>query len=101
MADVDVDEEDINTEIVAMLAEEILRKTEFFNMYKSNVRGIKDAIAEKQMDRIARTTTMLPTLALKNDKSQLFHRVQDTKITQRSGHDVFMGKELSLKPDYD
>ena len=47
MHDVEIDEEDINTEIIAMLAEEILRKTEFFNMYKSNVRAVKDAIAEK------------------------------------------------------
>ena len=34
----------MNTEIVTLLAEEILRKTEFFKMYKSTVRGVNDMI---------------------------------------------------------
>ena len=40
----DIDEENINTEIVGLLAEEILRKTEFFALYKGNVRGQKGLV---------------------------------------------------------
>ena len=43
-AGLDIDEDNVNTEIVTLLAEEILRKTEFFKMYKSNVRGVDDMI---------------------------------------------------------
>ena len=38
-ADLGIDKDNINTEIVGLLAEEILKKTEFFDLYKGNVRG--------------------------------------------------------------
>ena len=38
-ANIEIDEDDINTEIVGLLAEEILQKTEFFDLLKGNVRG--------------------------------------------------------------
>ena len=38
-ANLEIDQANINTEIVGLLAEEILKKTEFFDLYKGNVRG--------------------------------------------------------------
>lgn len=43
-AGLDIDEDNVNTEIVTLLADEILQKTEFFKMYKSNVRGVDDIL---------------------------------------------------------
>ena len=37
----DIDEDNINTEIVGLLAEEILRKTEFFDLFKGKKGSIK------------------------------------------------------------
>ena len=46
MASVEIDNGSVNTEIVTMLADEILRKTEFFKMFKSNIRGQDDLIQQ-------------------------------------------------------
>lgn len=39
LADTNIDENNINTEIISLLAEEILCKNEFFDLIKSNARG--------------------------------------------------------------
>lgn len=48
----DINENDINTEIVGMLAEEILMKTEFFDLFKGNVRGQVGLVQQSQLSRL-------------------------------------------------
>ena len=48
----EIDEDNINTEIIGLLAEEILKKTEFFDLYKGNVRGQKGLIQQSQLSRL-------------------------------------------------
>ena len=44
-----IDDDNINTEIIGLLAEEILRKNEFYDLFKGNVRGQKGLIQESQL----------------------------------------------------
>ena len=48
----ELDESNINVEIIGMLAEEILRKTEFFKLFKENVRGQKGTLQKSQLMRL-------------------------------------------------
>ena len=47
-----IDGEDINTEIVELMAGEILRKVEFFDMLKETARGSKELVHDSQNSRL-------------------------------------------------
>ena len=81
MADLNVDEDNINTEIVSFLVEEILKKAEFFDLYKENVRGTNDLIISDQLTRLKAKEALIPTneLVKNNQKMALFRRVEDLR----------------------
>lgn len=57
-----------------MIADEILRKAEFFKMFKSNVRGKNDLIHDAQKGQMEQQIARTSTASLKC-KRELFHRV--------------------------
>ena len=52
VAEINIDQEDVNTEIIAMLADEILRKDEFYKLLKTNVRGVNDLVQDSHKSRL-------------------------------------------------